>query len=687
MKKYPFVLQHDLSDCGVASLLMIIQYYGGFIPIEKLCELTHTSSNGVTAYHIINASKKIGLDASGYKVDNLDYIKLPCIAHVTIDKSYYHYVVIYEINYDKKYLLIADPADRIKKISFIEFNKIFNNVIITFKKNKNIPLYHQYKLSTFILKIFKQYKTSFIKIVIMSLFITLFSTITSFYTEKMIKNTNNSLLFTTFYLFLMIFILKNILDFIRNKTLIKTHMNINKALTNEIFKSIILLPYRYFKNRTSGEVITRINDINIINETIIKIIITIVLDLSLMIFSGIILFIINYKIFLISLLVLILYGLILKIFNKKLNIRLLKLKESQAKLNSFTLESINSFETIKGLGIEKYIINKHNIKNNELINNQYKFEQVYNIENLLNNLVNEIGLCLLVLIGSLLVLKKELVIGNLITSTSLFMLFILPIKNIIELNKDIKESKISFDRINELLIKENLNNKYYNLPFKNIKINNLSFSYDDVNNNIENINLNINSNEKIMIVGRSGSGKSTILKLLKKYYPIDNNKILIDNVDINKISKEEIDNNIVYVSQNEYLYTDTLYNNITLYRKILDKRVYKVIKCSNIDFVDKELQLNMNLEENGFNLSGGEKKRIILARALLNNFRILILDEIFSEMDIDLERKILKNIFKSYHDKTIVIVSHRKNNLDLFDRLIELEKGKIICNKPKCLKK
>ena len=676
MKKFPFVKQLDLKDCGAASLSMIIKYYGGDIPLEQLSELTYTTKKGVSAYHIIKASKKIGLDATGYKVDNLSNIKLPCIAHVTINESYYHFVVIYEINYRKGYLLIADPADRIKKISFIEFKKIFNNIIITFNKAKNLPLNHQYKLKKFITRTFIQYKTSFIKIVIISLFVTLLSTITSFYTEKMINKTN-SLLFKTFYLFLIIFILKNILDFIRNIILIKTNMNINKTLTNEIFKSIILLPFRYFKNRTSGEIITRINDLSIINETIIKIIITIVLDLSLMLFSGIMLLIINYKIFVISLFVLLLYTLVIKLFDNKLYNKLLILKEKQTKINSFTLESINSFETIKGLGIEKIIINTYKENNDVLNDNQYEFDKLYNLEHLFNSLINDIGLCLIVFIGSLLVIKNDLIVGNLITCTSLFFLFILPIKNMIELNKDIKDSKISYQRINELMYTEKNNTKYYNLPFKNIVINNLRFSYDEVNNNLNNINLDINSTEKIMIVGKSGSGKSTILKLLKKYYQIDNNQILIDNFDINKLSKEEIDKNIVYVSQNEFLFTDTLYNNLTLYRNIQDKKIYKVIKNTNIDFIDKNLKLNMPIEENGFNLSGGERNRIILARALLSNFKILMLDEIFSEMDIDLERKILKNIFKSYHDKIIIVVSHRKNNLDLFDKIIKLENGKI----------
>lgn len=675
MKKYPFVKQLDLKDCGVASLLMIIKYYNGNTSIEKLRELTHTSKSGVSAYHLIEAAKKIGLDATGYKVDSLYNIKLPCIAHTIVNNSFYHYVVIYEINYEKKYLLIADPADRIKKISFNDFNKIFNNVVLFFKKTKPLPNINEATLKNIIIDILKKYKLLFLKIVIMSLLITLISTVTSFYTESMINN--NSLLFKIFYIYFILFILKNILDFIRNNLLINVHKKMSKQLTNEIFASIISLPYRYFKNRTTGEVITRINDLTIINETIIKVIISIVLDLSLMIFSGIFLYKIHKIIFLISFIILMIYLFILKTFNKRINNQLIKVKESKEYINNYTIEKISGFETTKGLGIEKNIIDKYKEINDKYLNNYHKYEKIYNLENLFNNLVSEGGLCLLILICSLLVLKNELILGSLITSSSLFMLFILPVKNIIDLNKDIRDFKISYQRINELFISDKKINKYYNLPFNNIEIKNLCFSYDGINNNLENINLDIKTKDKIMIVGPSGSGKSTILKLLKKYYQVDNKQIIIDNLDINNISIEEINKNIVYISQSEILYTDTLYNNLILNRNVVDKKIFSVLKDTYINFYDKNLKLNTPIEENGFNLSGGERKRIILARSLLNNFKILILDEVFNEIDSDLERKILKNIFKKYCDKTIILVSHRKSNIDLFNKVIYLEKGKI----------
>ncbi|MBP3461299.1 MAG: peptidase domain-containing ABC transporter [Bacilli bacterium] len=681
MKKYPFVKQEGLKDCGVCCLLMIINYYKGYVPIEKLRSMTKTNKNGVNAYNLIETANKLGFNAKGLKVDNLDVnINLPAIAFVTIDKSYNHYIVIYEINKEKKEIIIADPASGIKKMNYETFNKIFNNIILEFKCIKKLPLYNKpLKFLKFSINIYKIYQKTFIKVIILSLFITILSIIGSFYLEYIINgiNKNNkSLLSIISIIFIIIYILKNTIDYIRNKILLKITKKINLKLTNDIFSKIILLPYEYFKNRTTGEVLTRINDLNIVSQTIIKVIITIILDMSLSIISAFFLIKISYKLFIITCIILALYFLIIKIYKKESEKLLEKIKEEEANLNSYIIENINGFETIKGLSLEKNIIDNYKLRNYNLLNENYNYENKFIKEYFLKNIIDDLGIVLIVFIGSILVINKEVTLGNLITYNSLFLFYINPLKNIVKLYKDIKEAKISYNRINELVYEEKENTIYHNLLFKNIKIKNLSFSYDNIKEELKNINLEIKDKEKIMIIGKSGSGKSTLLKLIKKYYQVDDDKIFIDDVDINKISKKEVNHNITYVSQNEILFTDTLYNNLVLGRKIKLKRINKIIKKLYFDFMDNN-GLNMLIEENGFNLSGGQKQRIVLARSLLNNFKILILDEALSEIDINLERKILKNILKIYKDKTIILVSHRYNNIDLFDKVVKIEKGNV----------
>ena len=184
----------------------------------------------------------------------------------------------------------------------------------------------------------------------------------------------------------------------------------------------------------------------------------------------------------------------------------------------------------------------------------------------------------------------------------------------------------------------------------------------------------------MVILGSSGSGKSTIFKLLLKYYSIDRGNIYIDDVDVNDFSILNLRENIACISQNEFIYTDTIKNNITMNKVVSDDELKKVKKIVHLDdFVDKMfLGYDTKLEENGVNLSGGQRQRIILARMLLQNKKIMLIDEGLNQVDINLERKILEGIFENYCDMTIIVISHRRENLDLFEKIVNLENGSIV---------
>ena len=194
MKKYPLVLQDEIKDCGVSCIAMIIKYYGGYGKKSKLLEMTKTSKKGTTAYKIKDTLINLGFDSKGIKCNlndiNKDNIVLPCIASVTIDNSYKHFIVIYEINFNKKYLVIGDPADKIKKISYIDFEKIFSNVLIIFFPIKTLPIEKDISQINFIFNLLKPHKKILYNIFILSIFITLFSILTSFNTEYMINSLN-----------------------------------------------------------------------------------------------------------------------------------------------------------------------------------------------------------------------------------------------------------------------------------------------------------------------------------------------------------------------------------------------------------------------------------------------------------------------------------------------------------------
>lgn len=670
---------------------MVIKYYKGYINKNTLLEMTKTNKEGTTMYHLNDTLLKLGFDSKGVKCNLEDIIKeniiLPSIANVTINNSYKHFVVIYEINFKKKYLVIADPNNKIMKMKFEEFKKIFNNSLLIFYPLKKIPIEKNLSLIKFIINLIKIHKKPLTNIFILSIFITLFSIITSFYTEYMI-NTLNTLskynLFIIFYIFFLINVLKLITDYVRNKSLLYINQKLDFRLTIDTFNNIIELPYHYYHDRTTGDVLARINDLEKIRELISKVALSLFIDLPLTIVSLVILYIINSTLFIIGLIILILYFIIIILFKYPFTESINNMKIKQSEITSYMIESVSGFETIKGINIEKCVEEKFESKYVKFLKEIFNYQNLYFIQDFFKELINNIGFIVITLIGCLLVVEDKMTLGALFTFTSLLVYFLEPIKNIMTLDNVVKDAKESLKRILNIITYDTNKDGVIN-EFKNgdIEFKKLDFTFNDRDYILKNIDLKIKKNSKVMVVGESGSGKSTLFKLLKKYYSVKNNKVFINNIDINNYDKKTLSENIIYLSQNEILFNDTLYNNLIFDDSDTSKLLEITKMCYVDEFLDNNLGFNMLIEENGFNLSGGEKQRIMLARALLKKFEILIIDEGLNQVDINLERKILKNIFKKYKDKTIIIVSHRLDNLDLFDNLIEIEKGVVIKNESK----
>lgn len=683
MKKYPFYRQDEFKDCGVTCLQMIIQYYNGYVKKSDLLEMTKTSKEGTTAYHLKETLIKLGFEAKGIscKLEDINdsNIVLPCIANVIINNSYKHFIVIYEINFKKKYLIIGDPADKINKIKFDEFDKIFNNILLIFYPIKTLQIDKDINEIEFINNLILPHKKILLNIFILSIFITLFSILTSFYTEYMINGINTyskkHLLFI-FIIFFSMYLLKMLSDFFRNKLLALINQKLDLILTLDVFNKIIELPYCYYRNRTTGDVISRINDLDNVRDMISKVALSLFVDFPLTLVSLIVLYLLNQTLFIIGLAILIMYFIIVVIFRRSYNDYIKKIQMKKSDVTSYMVESISGFETVKGCHLESKIIDNFEKKYVKLLKEIFNYQNLYFLQDLFKEIVNNIGFILITLVGCILVIDDKITVGTLLTFSSLLVYFLEPIKNIINLDTTIKEAKNSLRRVLELIAETSKESGVIE-NFKNgdIVFKNLDFTFNDRDYILKNINLSIKRGVKTMVVGKSGSGKSTLFKLLMKYYEIDCNKVFINNIDLNHYKNSTINNNILYIGQNEILFNDTLYNNL-IFDNSDSSNLLKISKMCCIDeIMDSNLGFNMLIEENGFNLSGGEKQRIILARNLLKNFEILIIDEGLSQVDINLERKILKMLFKIYKDKTIIIISHRLDNLDLFDNLIEIENG------------
>ena len=691
-KKIPVIKQEGIKDCGAACLLSIIRYYGGDISLEKLRELTKTTKIGTTAYHIIRASEKLEFSSKGIKCKSLNDLKnkinVPFIAHLVINKSYKHYVVVYDLNYKKNIVTIMDPNSGVKKLTFDEFNKMWSKVIITLYPTKKIPIYKTNKSVNNLIKyLILNNKKVFVEIILLSLFITMFNIINSYYfkiivDDIVVSSINNFYIIS--FVFIILILLKSLSEYFRNQLILYSNQKIDFQLFTKTFNHVINLPYDYFKNKTTGEILSRISDLNHIKDAINKIIVTIFVDLLLILISSTILLTINKDLFLITIIIFILYLIVALIFSPIYKNLINLSQEKNAQINSKLIESINSFETIKSMNLQNNVINKIE---NQYVDNLYvenKVNTYHNIQQTIKDLIGGIGLFMILFIGYLKVMNGVLSVGDLITYNSLLIYFLTPIKNILELEPLIRYALSSFKRINELYEIDNekleIDNKYIEKKIiGNIKYKDFNYSINDRDLILNKINLNIEKGNKVMIVGNSGCGKSTLLKSLLKYYKIKRDKIFIDDKDINDYNTKQLRENITYVSQNETVFTDSIFNNIVLNRKIDYDKFLKFVKITEVDKIcnDRYLGYDTLLEENGFNVSGGERNRIILCRALINSANIILLDEALNEIDVNMERRILKRIFKDMKDKTIIVVSHRLENMDLYDKVINVENGSI----------
>lgn len=663
-KKYPFVRQNNLKDCAAASVMMIVKYYKGNINMNKLIEMLKITRKGTTAYHIVETLKELGFNAYGKKEQKLDKTKIPFIANVIINNSYKHFVVVYEVQ--DKYVLLADPSDRIKKISIQEFKKIWTGINILMYPEKPIVRIKNQNYLKIIKKIITPNLNIIIKIGFLSLIMTITGIIGSFFFQKLIDNLNNNIKLICL-IFVVITIIKILSNYLRNKLLIKFINITDNYFTKNTFKQIIILPYIYYHNHTTGEIVSKINDLNIVRDTISKLLITLFIDLPLTLFSGILLYSINKILFLIIILTTISYIIIIKIFHKRINININKTLNNKANLNSYMIEAISGFKTIQGLNLKEKINKIFETKHDKYLNQNLKLENTLNNQILLKDIISNICNITILIIGIYFIKESQMSLSIFITYNILTNLFLDPIRNIIDLDFEMKEVITTIKRVLDLsedTYKQN--DEKINL----IEFRNMSYTFDDENYILKNINLKINKGEKIIISGKSGSGKSTLLKILKGYYLNYEGKVLINNKPINACY-----NKINYITGKETIFTTSIKKNIEIKGS---KNLNKIKKMCYLDEIAQENDLGYHtlLEENGFNISDGQKQRIVLARSL-QDFSLLIIDEGLNALDINLERKILKNLFKYYKDKTIIIISHRLNNLDLFDRFIKLEDGQI----------
>ncbi len=682
------VLQEGRMDCGVCCLLSIIRFYGGEVSLEYLRKITNTNKDGVSAYNLIEAAKSFGMDACGMcgELENIDINNLPCIAHININANYQHFVVIYKI--DSKKITIMDPAIGRRLLKLSEFKLMSTNNYIFFKVKKKLPIFNNQKtIHHLILNYITKNKLKFFSLSFITLNLIILDIVLAFNFKYIVTFCINYLnTVNIFYIsicLIFINIIYSLILFMNKRLLYKVIFIFDEKITTCTFKQLLLLPYFYYNNRTVGEVLSRFNDLTNIKNFLIQFVAAFISEIISLFLFTLFLISINNRLSLLLIIYFLLCSVV--VFSRGRSKKKLykKVKLGEDTINSYIVESLSNVDTTKGSHLEKRFTDKFILKYRKFLEYNYKYLNHLDFNSIFIKLLENVLIILIYGLGGYYVITNKLRIENLIVFITFFQYSLNTFNKIVSFLEQIFNFKISLARVEELytIMYEDFSKSYYFLSYKMlgpIVLNQLTYKIDN-KVLLNNINLEINLGDKVLLFGNSGSGKSTLVKMLVRYVEVPFSMISIDGIDINHYHLENIRRYISYVSSNELLFNDSIYNNICLYKDVSEEVFLKVINICRVNeiFGNEIENYNALIEENGFLFSSGERQRIVLARSLIRNSSIYIFDEAFGQIDIDLTNKILNDMFDYLKDKIVIVISHRKSSKKYFNRVLKLMDGKI----------
>lgn len=682
-KKSVVVRQHDLKDCGVCCLQSIIQYYEGYVPLETLRIDTETNLNGTTAYHLVKTAIHYGFDSYGLNLKNfsdLESVFLPAIAHVTIDQLN-HFVVIYKV--EKDFIYLMDPAQgkvKMKRQSFLEIWS--KNLIILYPKYSLPKIQNQNLFLKMIETIFKKEKNLVLRVIILSFLFTFLTVFTGFYYKILVSTLNQNeekkIILLFIFIFLAFNLIKLIVYFLRNYYKNLFNKKFDGLLYYHFLKHLFLLPNYFIKDRTTGEIMVRLKELEGIQSVFSELMVTICLDSILSFSVGIILFYMNKLLFFILCSFVLFYVIIGIISEKILYKKALITNEREIDFQSTVIENLDFFLTMKNLNLTDSVFKKIEKNCIKYLYYLHKLNEKILTSHVCSFGLEEILHFSVLSIGILLIVNKQLSLIDLITFENLMPFFIQPFKSMIQFIPSLSYIKVSVEKLNDFYNVEEEEKEKGLSVFENgtILISDLDFSYQPFQKIFKNFSLVIPKNQFVYFKGPSGCGKSTLCQIISGLLKIDKGKIKIGNTLIADYSLDTIRKNITYISQKECLLQDTIRNNILLDRKVEEQKFREIATICEIEGIlsNKPLRYETFILKDATNLSGGEKQRIILARALLNEFQILILDEALSELNNELEVKIIQNLKVYLKDKTVIYVSHKENEA-YFDAVYDFKEA------------
>lgn len=486
--------------------------------------------------------------------------------------------------------------------------------------------------------------------------------------------------------FLGISLTSTFISFARQWILMHLSIKIDIPLMLGYFEHIYKLPMKFFASRKTGDITTRFSDAFTIKDIFTSIALSLIMDISMALITGVILFQMNPKLFAVIIMMTLISIVLVFIFKQPYK----KINEEQMQqssiLNSEIIEGLRAVETIKGNAnedIELESIEREYIKSLRI---SYKEGMLSNVQSTISSVISGVGNLVLLYVGIMQVINNNMTLGSFMAFNTLAGYFMDPIGNLVSLQLSIQEANISMKRLSEIMDyeREQKSERQYQEISSidgDIKLDHVTFRYGNRKPALDDVSFIIEKGQKVALVGASGSGKSTIAKLLLKYYEPEAGNITIDGMEISEYKNDDIRHAISYVPQNIELFSKSIYDNIRVTRQsaTLDE-VKEAAKAADAhEFIKRlPMQYYTYLEEAGNGLSGGEKQRIALARAFLKENQFYIMDESTSNLDFATENIIFDMIYNKFRKKTMLIIAHRLATVKNCDKIIVMDKGKIV---------
>ncbi len=704
-KIFPHYLQPDGKDCGPTCLKIVAKHYNRTLSLPYIRRLSETTRAGSSLLDLSDAAEKIGFRSVGVKVSFKDLQEAPLPSILHWNKS--HFVVLYKISNKKSAssLKISDPGHGLLEFTKDEFLKswIGNNADENTEEGVALlldptpkffdsdTLGEDIKMDfNFLSKYLFKYKKFLWQLVIGLLAASLLQLIFPFLTQSIvdvgIKNQDINFIYLILFAQLALFIGRTAIEVIRSWILLHLSTRINISLVSDFFIKLMQLPIAFFDTRMTGDILQRINDHSRIERILTTSSLSVLFSTINLFVFGLVLAYYNLYIFLIFLLGSILYFGWITVFLKKRRDLDYKRFSQISGEQSKVIELVNGMQTIKLHNAEKkkrwgwefVQVRLFKISMENLALEQY--------QSVGSGFINELKNILITVFSAKLVIDGEITLGMMLAISYIVGQLNSPVSQLISFIKEVQDAKISLERLGEIHNKRDEEeagvNKITTIPDQlDFDLRKLSFRYPGTDRHvIKDLDLHIPANKTTAIVGASGSGKTTLMKLLLRFYTPSKGQIYLGPHLINNISHCTWRSKCGVVMQEDYIFSDSIANNIAVGADNIDKKkLHYAVEVANIkEFIEGlPLSYNTKIGMEGEGLSTGQKQRLLIARAVYKDPDYLFFDEATSALDANNERTIMEKLKQFFQNKTVVVIAHRLSTVKNAHQIVVLDEGKI----------